>query len=172
MAQAVKQYPNRFEAFAVLPWSEPEAATRELERAVKKLGFKGALLSGRPSAGDAFLDDPQYTPVLEMAAGLNVPIYLHPGTPIHEVQKLYYGGLGETVSARLSLFGWGWHAESGVQLIRMILGGVFEKFPKLQVISGHWGEMVPFYLSRLGLCRGRSQGCRARSQTILPAMSM
>ena len=147
LAAAVRAHPTRFAGFAVLPWQNPEAAATELSRAVQELGFVGTLLTGRPGA--TFLDDPRYEPVLAKLNELKVPIYVHPGFPLPQVQQPYYGGLDKEVSARLSLFGWGWHNEAGIQVLRMLLAGVFDKFPKLQVISGHWGEMVPFYLQRL-----------------------
>ena len=149
MAQAISAYPDRFAGFAALPWSNPEAAARELERAMKIPCFKGAILAGRPSAGTEFLDAPRFTPVLEAAEALNAPIYIHPAPPSLQVQEIYYAGLGDQLSARLSLYGWGWHNEAGIQILRMILSGAFERFPKLQIIGGHWGEMVPFFLSRL-----------------------
>ena len=149
LAEQISKYPDRFAAFAALPWSAPEAAAKELERAVSKLGFKGAILAGRASAGKEFLDSPQFTPVLEAAQALEVPIYIHPAPPMLQVQQAYYAGLGEQLSARLSLYGWGWHHEAGIQILRLILSGSFERFPKLQIIGGHWGEMVPFFLSRL-----------------------
>lgn len=147
LAEAVRANPNRFGGFATLPWQDPEAAALELERAVTQLGMVGTLLTGRP--GQTFLDDPRYEPVLKMLDQLEVPLYAHPGFVLPQVQQPYYGGLKKEVSARLSLFGWGWHHEAGIQVIRMILAGVFDRFPKLQVISGHWGEMVPFYLQRM-----------------------
>ena len=78
-----------------------------------------------------------------------MPIFIHPGAPLQSVQEPYYGGLGEEVSARLSLHGWGWHNEAGIQILRTILAGRFQQLPNLQLIAGHWGEMVPFFLSRL-----------------------
>lgn len=149
LAADISRHPDRFAGFAALPWSDPEAAAKELERAVEKLGFKGAILSGRASAGTEFLDDLRFTPVLEAAAALGAPIYIHPAPPMRQVQQVYYAGLGDQLSARLSLYGWGWHNEAGVQVLRMILSGAFERIPKLQLIAGHWGEMVPFFLSRL-----------------------
>lgn len=149
MATAVAEHPDRFAAFASLPWTDPQAAAGELERAVTCLGMKGALLAGRPSREAVFLDAPEFSPVLEMAEKLKVPVYVHPGCPVPAVQEAYYARLDPEVSARLSIFSWGWHNEAGVQVIRMILAGVFERYPSLQVISGHWGELVPFFLSRL-----------------------
>ena len=147
LAAAVRAHPDRFAGFATLPWQDPQAALAELNRAVRDLGAKGTLLIGRP--GETFLDDPRYEPVLARLNELKLPIYVHPGAPLPQVQQPYYGGLPKTVTARLSLFGWGWHNEAGVHVIRMILAGVFDKFRDLQVISGHWGELVPFYLQRL-----------------------
>ena len=147
LAEAVGDNPARFAGFATLPWQQPEAAARELERAVTELGLKGTLLVGRPS--ETFLDDARYEPVLAKLDQLRVPLYLHPGPPLPQVREPYYGGFGKEVSARLSLFGWGWHNEAGVHLIRLMLAGVFKRFRNLQVISGHWGEMVPFYLQRM-----------------------
>ena len=147
LAEAVRLHPTRFGGFAALPWQDPEAAARELERAVTSLALRGTLLVGRP--GDTFLDDERYAPVLAKLDELRVPIYVHPGAPLPAVRDRYYAGFDDEVSARLSLFGWGWHHEAGIQVVRMMLAGVFERHPGLQVISGHWGEMVPFYLQRL-----------------------
>lgn len=148
IAQVVKKHPNRYGAFALLPWSAPADAAKEAQR-VKKMGFQGILLAGRASKGNEFLDDKQFLPVLEACEGLHLPIYVHPAAPLKAVQEPYYGGLGDEVSARLSLHGFGWHNEAGIQVLRTILAGRFEQFPKLQLIAGHWGEMLPFFLSRL-----------------------
>jgi predicted TIM-barrel fold metal-dependent hydrolase len=147
LAASVYANPMRFAAFAALPWQEPGAAAAELERTVTQMGMVGTLLLGRP--GQTFLDDSRYEPVLAKLSELKVPIYLHPGFPLSQVREPYYSGLDKEVSARLSMFGWGWHTEAGIQVIRMILSGRFEQYPDLQVISGHWGEMVPFYLQRM-----------------------
>ncbi|KQV99633.1 amidohydrolase family protein [Rhizobacter sp. Root1221] len=147
LAQAAIAHPQRFSGFATLPWQAPEAAARELERAVKELGLKGALINGRP--GETFLDDARYAPILATLSDLKVPLYVHPGLPLQAVRAPYYGGFERELSARLSMFAWGWHNEAGIQVVRMLLAGVFDRHPGLQVISGHWGEMVPFYLQRL-----------------------
>lgn len=113
------------------------------------MGFQGILLAGRASGGNEFLDDKRFLPVLEACEALSLPIYVHPGAPLKAVRDPYYGGLGDELSARLSLHGWGWHNEAGIQVLRTILSGAFDRFPKLQLIAGHWGEMLPFFLSRL-----------------------
>ncbi len=146
LAAAVQAHPDRFAGFATLPTPDPEAAAVELERAVQKLGFKGAMINGRTN--DLFLDDPSFRPILEAAVSLDVPIYLHPTVPSKAVQDAYYAGLDPAVSARFATAGWGWHLETGIHALRMILAGVFDRYPSLQLILGHWGEMIPFYLER------------------------
>ncbi|MBY8860364.1 amidohydrolase family protein [Nocardia sp. CA2R105] len=147
LSQAVAAHPDRLQGLAALPWQLPDAAVDELDRAVTELGLRGVLILGRPGAG--FLDDSIYQPVLERIAALRVPLYVHPFHPVPQVQKAYYAGFDDKVSSELSLGAWGWHHEAGIHVLRLILAGVFERLPGLQVISGHWGEMVPFYLSRL-----------------------
>ncbi len=147
MAEAIAARPARLSGFAALPWQDPQAAAAELDRAVSLLGLKGTLIIGRP--GQTFLDDPRYAPVLQKLNDLHVPIYIHPGAPLPRVQQAYYSGFSPEVTAQFSLTGWGWHHEAGIQVLRLMLSGAFETYPGLQVISGHWGEMVPFYLQRL-----------------------
>ena len=151
LAAAVASHPDRFGGFATLPWSDPEKAAKELERAVASCHLQGALITGRPTTDAVFLDDSRYTPVFAVTDKLGVPIYVHPGLPCSSLQHDYYGGFNPLVETSFSLYGWGWHAEAGIQLIRMILGGVFDKFPHLKIIAGHWGEMVPFFLDRLDM---------------------
>ena len=146
LAAAIQAHPDRFAGFATLPTPDPEAAATELERAVRQLGFKGVMINGRTN--DRFLDDPIFHPILEAAVALDVPIYLHPTVPSKAVQDAYYAGFDPAVSACLTTFAWGWHMETGIHALRMILGGVFDRYPRLQLILGHWGEMIPFYLAR------------------------
>ncbi len=149
LAEIIKRHPNRFGGFGLLPWSNIKDSVKEVKRIKEVLKLEGIILSGRPSMEAVFLDDERYYPILEAIEKSGLPLYLHPAPPLKDVQEKYYNGLGKQLSARLSLYGWGWHNEVGVQIIRMILSKTFEKFPKLQVIVGHWGEMVPFFLSRL-----------------------
>lgn len=147
LAEKVRANPNRFGGFATLPWHDVEAAGAELERCIK-LGLKGVLINGRPNVAD-FLDHERYLPILRRLSDWHVPLFLHPGLPLAHVQQAYFSGFNREVTARFSMFAWGWHNECGIQLIRLILAGVFDKCPNLQVISGHWGELVPYYLQRL-----------------------
>jgi hypothetical protein len=146
-AEAVRRYPKRFAAFATLPVADPIASAEELERTVKQLGFKGAMINGMTQG--RFLDDPFFTPIFERAEALDVPLYLHPAPPPEGVQKAYFSGLEPGLAHMLSIAGWGWHAEQGLHTIRLIATGVFDRFPKLQIIIGHMGEMIPFFLARI-----------------------
>lgn len=146
LAEAIHAHPDRFAGFAQLALQDPEGAAAELERCVTRLRFKGAVWSGK--CNGLFLDDPSFRPVLAEAERLEVPIYLHPGVPSPEVFKEYFAGLPDGVGGTMSLAGWGWHAENGLHSFRLVLSGVFDRFPKLQFIIGHMGETVPFTLAR------------------------
>jgi uncharacterized protein len=146
LAAAVKKHPSRFAAFAALPVAVPDKAAEELERRVRQ-GFKGTLINGH-SRG-RYLDDKFFWPILERAEALNVPVYLHPTVPPRAVIEASYGGFSPAVTAMLVGGAWGWHIETSVHLIRMMLGGVFDRYPKLQVVIGHLGEGIPFMLPRL-----------------------
>ena len=148
LAEAVQKHPNRFCGFCTLPWQDTDAAVREIERCVQQLGLRASLLIGRPGKR-VFLEDKQFEPILAKLAELDAPLYIHPGAPLLQVQQPYYGGLNKEVTARLSLFGWGWHHEAGIQVVRLILSGALDRHSNLKIISGHWGEMVPFFLQRL-----------------------
>jgi predicted TIM-barrel fold metal-dependent hydrolase len=147
LAEAVKKNPTRFAAFAALPIAAPDKAAEELDRRVRQQGFKGTLINGHTRG--RYLDDKFFSPVLERAEALGVPIYLHPTVPPKAVVEASFGGFSPPVTAVFASAGWGWHIETAVHLVRMILGGVFDRYPKLQVIIGHLGEGIPFMLPRL-----------------------
>ena len=147
LADIMKKNPKRFAGFAALPVAAPEQAADELDRRVRQQGFKGTLINGH-SRG-RYLDDKFFWPILERAEALDVPIYLHPTVPPKPVADVLYGGFSPAVSGTFAAAGWGWHIETAVHLIRMILGGAFDKYPKLQVVIGHLGEGIPFMLPRL-----------------------
>jgi len=149
LAEAIARHPTRFGGFAVLPSPVPDVAAGELERAVTKLGLKGALINGR--VGGRFLDEPFFWPILESAEHLEVPIYLHPGLPPKAVREASYDGLPPAVSHWLSAGAWGWHVDAGLHALRLIAGGVFDRFPRLQIIIGHMGEAIPYMLERTNL---------------------
>lgn len=152
IADAVRSHPDRFQGFATLATSSPEMAARELERCIVDLGLHGVMLHSL--AGGDFLDEPRYRDIFEAADHYRAPIYLHPSPPPATVAATYYSGLGEAVGGVLGTGAPGWHYQTGVALLRLILSGLFDRLPNLQVIVGHWGEMVLFYLDRIALLDG------------------
>jgi 2,3-dihydroxybenzoate decarboxylase len=152
LRERVRASNGRFEAFAVLPTANPKAAADELERAVTKLGFKGAMIHGLTNG--RFIDDRQFWPIFERARSLDVPIYIHPALPQPAVVEAYYKDYAQKHPGLLRA-GWGFNVETATQGIRFVLSGVFDAHPGLKVILGHLGEGLPFYLWRI------SHGLRA-----------
>ena len=146
LADATRNHPDRLQAFATLATPVPDQAASELHRVVRTLGLDGALVF--PRTRERWLDDPQFTPTFEAAAELRAPRYLHPQIPVPAVRNAYYAGLGDSVSSTLATFRIGWHYDTGVALLRLIFAGALDRFPDLQIILGHWGEVVLFYLER------------------------
>jgi predicted TIM-barrel fold metal-dependent hydrolase len=145
---AIKRNPSRLAALAALPTSAPDRAADELERTVKEYGFKGAVINGH-SRG-RYLDDKFFWPILERAELLKVPVYIHPTVPPKPVIDAYYAGqFSKDVTFSLSTAGWGWHIETAVHVLRLILSGAFDRYPELQIIVGHLGEAIPFMVNRL-----------------------
>jgi uncharacterized protein len=138
LAKAVAAHPDRFAGFAHLPMNSPEAAADELERTVRDLGFCGALINGVTEG--RFLDDARFAPILARAEALDVPIYLHPGLPPRPVYEAYYDGLPGSTGFRLSTAAWGWHSETAIHVMRLVLSGALDRHPKLKLIIGHMGE--------------------------------
>jgi uncharacterized protein len=150
LAAAVSKHPDRFLGFATLPLLDPAAAAHELERTVRDLGFVGAMING--NINGRFLDDKFFWPVFESAEALGVPIYLHVNIPPKPVVDAYYSGFASEVSAFLSIAGAGWHIENGIHCLRLILGGLFDRFPALQIIVGHNLEILCWMAWRADYC--------------------
>jgi len=146
LADAIGKHPERLGGFATLGLKEPESAALELERCISRLGFCGAMLNG--TTDGLFLDDPRFLPVFEAAVQLKVPIYLHPAPPPKVVENAYFSGPPGELGQRLSTAGWGWHAETGLHTLRLIVSGLFDKLPDLQLVIGHMGEGLPYALAR------------------------
>lgn len=147
LAEVVARYPSRFQAMATLPVTMPEEAALELERCVRVLGFKSTIVCGRVGARN--LDHPSLAPILQSAAASGAAILLHPRTPEVAVRKAYYSGFSPQLDAAFATYGLGWHYDAGIQFLRLVLSGTFDRLPALQVILGHWGELVLFYAERL-----------------------
>lgn len=141
LAAAVKKHPDRFAGLAALPFQAPEAAADELERAVSELGLKGAMVNSNIQG--EYLDDPKFWVIFEKAEKLGVPIYIHPREPSPAMIKPYlaYPGLWT------ALLGYG--AEVSLHAMRLICSGVFDRYPGLNIVIGHMGEALPFWLWRL-----------------------
>ena len=148
IAERIAGFEARFTAFADLPMTAPLAAADELERAVTEHQFRGAMIRGLTE--DQFLDHPKFAPIFERAEKLDVPLYLHPGLPPKGVADIYYGGLPNHpgMSEALACYGWGWHSETALHVLRLLFTGVFDKYPKLRLIIGHMGEMLPMMMAR------------------------
>lgn len=148
LAEKIKAHPGRFTAFAHLPMTAPEAAADELERTVKTYGFRGAMIRGLTNG--LFLDAPVFAPVFERAEKLGVPIYIHPGLPPKAVTDAYYSNIGRNtgMAEALACWGWGWHSETAIHVLRLLVAGVFDAYPQLKIIIGHMGEMLPMMWER------------------------
>ncbi len=148
LADAIQIHPTRFAGFATLPTAAPDTAADELERMVKEYNFKGGVINGHVKG--RYLDDEFFWPILERAEALNVPIYLHPTPPPQPVIKASYSGnYSRQVAAQFAAAAWGWHIETAIHILRIILSGVFDQYPNLQMIIGHMGEALPFMLPRI-----------------------
>ena len=146
LAAAIARHPTRFAGFAALPLQSPDATPAELKRAVKELGFLGAMVNGTTEG--RFLDHPSYDGLLAAAVELDVPIYIHPHIPPEAVRQAYFSELPEGAARVLETAGWGWHSETAVHLLRMVVAGTLDRHPKLKIIIGHMGEMLPMMMAR------------------------
>ena len=146
LAETVARHPRRFAGFACLPTAVPEGAARELERAVTELGLKGAMIHGMTDG--AFHDDERFWCIYEMAEKLDVPIYFHPSFPAKAVSELYYDKYAADFPQVIRA-AWGYTVETATQAIRLILSGLFERYPNFNVILGHFGETLPYQLWRI-----------------------
>ncbi len=145
-SEAVGRYPTRLRAMTTLPMSDPDAAVAELERTANDPAHVGIMSYGR--SGDRPLDDPANDEVFATAARLGRPIFIHPQIPPTPVREASYSGFDPIVDLALATFGWGWHIEAGLAALRLILRGTFDQHPDLQIVMGHWGEMLLFALDR------------------------
>lgn len=152
LRQMIARNPTRFAGFASLPTAAPEAAADELERAVTEQGLKGGMIHGLTQG--LFLDDRRFWPIFARAEALGVPIYLHPSDPLPVVRTAYFGAYAETHPMFLRA-AWGFTIETGTQAMRLVLSGLLDAYPRLQLILGHFGETIPFLLTRIDEALGR-----------------
>jgi predicted TIM-barrel fold metal-dependent hydrolase len=144
LAETVRDNPSRFGGFATLATQDPVAAANEFERAVTELGLVGGLINGHCQG--RYLDDPAYQDLFARAEASGAPIYLHPTTPHPAVMDAWFAPY---VGDGLHLASWGFGVETGTHVLRLIYSGLFDRFPRLQMIIGHLGEMLPFAAYRI-----------------------
>lgn len=148
LASFCAKYPDRFYGFAVLPALCVPEAVKELERCVRELHLKGVIFNGE--CNGHFFDEETFFPIFEAAARLHVPVMFHPGEVNQKITEHYYmGSWPMQVSTVFSGHGIGWHYDAGIQYLRAILSGMFDRLPELKMICGHWGELIPYYFNRL-----------------------
>jgi 2,3-dihydroxybenzoate decarboxylase len=164
LAETVRGNPRRFGGFATLATQDPDAAATELERAVTELGLVGALINGHCQG--RYLDDPAYERLFASAEALGAPIYLHPTTPHPAVMEAWFAPY---VGDGLHLASWGFAAETGTHVLRLIYSGLFDRFPSLQMIIGHLGEMLPFAAYRVDRYYGLGGGGSGHDLKRLPS---
>ena len=150
LAEQVRKRPDRFQALAALPMQDPELAAKELQRCVKDLGMVGALVNGFSQIGNAdtiaYLDEKQYWPFWGVVDQLDVPFYLHPRNPLPAHSRIYQGAnwlMGPV---------WAFGQETAVHSLRLMGSGLFDQYPKLQIVIGHMGEGLPFSMWRVDNC--------------------
>ena len=148
LASEISKHPARYAGFASIALQDPTSAPLELERAVTRLGLKGAMINGYTNTRDPqrieYLDDLRFLPFWEAAASLGVPIYLHPRPALD--QRIYEGH-SELIGAT-----WGFAPEAATHALRLIYSGLFDRFPTLTVILGHLGETLPYFSWRIQHC--------------------
>jgi predicted TIM-barrel fold metal-dependent hydrolase len=147
LAAAISKNPTRLAGFAMITMSQPAAAARELTRCVQELGFVGALVENHVDR--QFYDDERFWPVFETAQELDVPIYIHPCFPAENMVDYYKGNYEDSVAVALSAYGWSWHSETGLHILRLFASGLFDRFPRLKIVIGHMGELLPFQIERI-----------------------
>ncbi len=140
LAEAIRRFPGRFAGLAAVAPQRPAEAAKELERGVRKLGLKGAILNSH-TLGE-YLDDPRFWELFAAAEALDVPVYLHPNSPSKGlIAPLLARGLDGAI--------YGFGVETGMHLLALITSGLFDRFPRLRVVVGHLGEALPFWLFRI-----------------------
>ncbi len=159
-ADAVRAHPDRLRAFTTLPAGDPQAAAAELERCATKLGHVGAMVF--PRMGTRTLDDPAYDDLFATAARLRQPVFIHPQIPSNEARDASYRGFDSLTDLGLATFGGGWHMDAGLSALRLILRGTFDRHPDLQLVLGHWGEMLLFWTDRADSLSGVARHLQRR----------
>jgi 5-carboxyvanillate decarboxylase len=144
--EAIERHPDRFAGLATIAPQDPAGAVKEIERAITKLKLSGIMINSHTNG--EYLSERKYWPILEAIAALKVPLYIHPRAPIPLMAKAYR-------TDHLEHAIWGYQAETGLHGLRIITSGVLDHFPGLQIVLGHMGEGIPYWLYRLDFMHGR-----------------
>jgi 5-carboxyvanillate decarboxylase len=151
LAEAVRAHPTRYAGLAAIAPQDPWSAVREIERAMTKLKLNGIVINSHTNG--EYLDELKYWPILEAAAALDAPIYIHPRAPSLAMAAPY-------AKYHLEDAIWGFQAETGLHGVRLIMSGIFDRFPKLRIVLGHMGEGIPYWLHRLDYMHRSSAGSK------------
>lgn len=160
LAEAVKHSNGRLRGFATVPIADPVAAAAELDRCVRDLGFLGVLLPNH--AHGKYYDTEDYIPFWKTVEELDVPIYLHPCPPTAAGRSIYEGNHDDKVTTILSIGGWGWHADVAVHFLKLYTSGLFDICPRLKLVIGHSGEMLPYMITRVDSRLRKGWGSKER----------
>ena len=161
LAAVIARHPHRYAGLACFAPQDPRQAANEMERAINRLGLNGFILNSHTN--NLYLDDPSFAPILEAAQALDRPIYLHPRAPAKSMEGPFRDySMGGSI--------WGFGVETGTHAVRMILSGVFDRYPRLRVVLGHMGEGLPFWMWRLDhMAARRAKDGRLKPLSLAPS---
>ena len=161
LATVIARHPRRYAGLACFAPQDPRQAANEMERAINKLGLNGFIVNSHTN--NLYLDDPSFAPILEAAQSLDRPIYLHPRAPSKGMEGPFREySMGGSI--------WGFGVEAGTHAVRMILGGVFDRYPRLRIVLGHMGEGLPFWMWRLDhMAARRAKDGRMKPLSLAPS---
>jgi predicted TIM-barrel fold metal-dependent hydrolase len=154
--EAIQTSNGRLAGFAMLPIGDPRAAAEELERCVRTLGFLGTLIPNH--AEGRYFDGDEYLVFWKKAEELGVPIYLHPSPASAKLRPTFDGNYSNEFATMLSIGGWGWHADVALHLLKLFCSGLFDACPRLKLVLGHAGEMLPYMINRVNRRLGHGFG--------------
>jgi 5-carboxyvanillate decarboxylase len=145
LAEAIRRHPTRYAGLATIPVQDPKRAVKEMERAITKLKLNGVMINSHTNG--EYLDEDKYWPILEAAAGLDATVYIHPRAPSPAMREPYR-------RYQLEHAIWGYAVEVGLHAVKLLMSGVFDKYPTLRIVIGHMGENIPYALYRLDWMHG------------------
>ena len=145
LAEAVRKHPSRYAGLVAVAPQDPTHAAKEIERGISRLGLKGVIINSHTH--HTYLDEPRFWDIFAAAEACDAPIYLHPNTPSKDL-------IGPLMARGLEGAVFGFGVETALHTLRIIVSGVFDRFPKLKLVLGHCGEALPFWLYRLDYMHG------------------